>query len=327
METILVTGSAGFIGFHVAQKLLEGGNKVIGVDNLGPYYDVDLKKSRHRILLQSKNFDFFQGDITDRSLMGAILSDYNFDYVIHLAASAGVRYSIEDPYSFVTSNILGTVVLLEGCSRQGQLKHFVYASSSSVYGDNINLPSSLSQRTDSPVSMYATTKKATELVAQTYSYLYEIPCTGLRYFTVYGPWGRPDMALFLFTEAIMSGKEIEVFNYGEMKRDFTYIDDVVRVTAKVMTIPPTCSPPHKVYNVGCGKSINLLDFIKTIEKFTGKEADKTLLPLQAGDPIETLADVSELESAFGFKPEVSVEEGVREFVTWYNKFYYRKLSK
>jgi len=321
MKTILVTGSAGFIGFHVAKKLLGNGNIVIGIDNFDPYYDVDLKKARHKILLQSKNFDFFQADITERSLISSIFSDYDFDYVIHLAANAGVRASVEDPYSFVNSNILGTVVLLEECTKQKQLQHFVYASSSSVYGDDKDLPSSLDQRTDSPVSMYATTKKATELAAYTYSYLYGIPCTGLRYFTVYGPWGRPDMALFLFTEAIMSGWKVKVFNYGQMTRDFTYVDDVVRVTIKVMTMPPVCDPRHKVYNVGCGKSINLLEFIKTIEKFVGKKAKKHLLPLQPGDPIKTLADVSELESTFGFKPEVSVEEGVREFVSWF-KFYY-----
>ena len=321
MKTILVTGSAGFIGFHVAKKLLENKNKVVGVDNFNSYYDVELKKSRNKILLQFKNFDFFQADITDQDYMEKIFSDFKFDYVVHLAANAGVRYSVEDPYSFVMSNILGTVILMECCSKQKQLRHFVYASSSSVYGNNTDLPSSLNQRTDTPVSMYAATKKSTELVAEVYSYLYRIPCTGLRYFTVYGPWGRPDMALFLFTEAIMLGREVKVFNHGRMKRDFTYIDDVVKVTVKAMNTIPTEYPFHRAYNVGRGESINLLDFIKIIERATGKEANKNLLPLQLGDPIETLSDVSELKSAFGFKPEVPVEKGVKDFVAWYKSYY------
>ena len=341
---ILVTGAAGFIGFHLAKRLLDEGTSVVGIDNLNAYYDVNLKKARLAILKKYDKFTFHKLNISNRRAMASLFSGQfkikgspiaaHFDTVVHLAAQAGVRYSITNPYAYIDSNIVGFINILEGC-RHNKVKHLVYASSSSVYGANTKMPFSIHHNIDHPVSLYAATKKANELMAHTYSSLYKIPTTGLRFFTVYGPWGRPDMALFLFTRAILEGKPIDVFNHGKMQRDFTYIDDIIEGVFRVMKKipkpykswsgdnpdPGTSYAPYKVYNIGNNSPVELMSFIETIEKCLGKKAKKNLLPLQAGDVPATYADVDDLMNDVGFKPATPIEVGIRRFVEWYREYY------
>jgi UDP-glucuronate 4-epimerase len=348
-KRVLVTGAAGFIGFHLSKRLLDEGSKVVGIDNLNAYYDVNLKKARLAILKKYDNFIFHKIDIAKRTAVEDLFSSQlktqatrervprlktDFNVVVHLAAQAGVRYSITNPYAYIESNIAGFINILEGC-RHHKVKHLVYASSSSVYGANTKMPFSIHHNIDHPVSLYAATKKANELMAHTYSSLYKIPTTGLRFFTVYGPWGRPDMALLLFTRAILEGKPIDVFNYGKMQRDFTYIDDIIEGVVRVMKKTPKPNPswsgdapdpgtsyaPYKVYNIGNNNPVELMTFIETIEKCLGKKAKKKLLPLQAGDVPATYADVDDLMNDVGFKPATPIEEGVRRFVDWYMDYY------
>ena len=331
---ILVTGAAGFIGSNVSQRLLARGDTIVGLDNLNDYYDVNLKKSRLSKIETDSNFKFVKENLEDRPAIEALFKQEKFDKVIHLAAQAGVRYSIENPHAYIDSNIVGTTNILEGC-RHNEVQHLVYASSSSVYGLNSEMPFSIHHNVDHPISLYAASKKANELMAHTYSHLYDLPTTGLRFFTVYGPWGRPDMALFLFTKAIINGDPVKVFNNGNMRRDFTYIDDivegVVRVTdntAKANTQwtgdkpdPATSCAPYRIYNIGNNNPVELLDFIGAIEKALGIEAIKDFLPLQAGDVPETYANVDDLINDVGFKPETSIEEGISLFVRWYRDYY------
>lgn len=330
----LVTGAAGFIGFHLCKRLLQEGYKVIGIDNLNDYYDVNLKTARLKQIEGKENFSFIKIDIADRAAMTQLFSSNGFDIVVHLAAQAGVRYSIKNPYAYINSNIIGFMNILE-CCRHSKVKHLVFASSSSVYGANTKMPFSVHHNVDHPVSLYAATKKANELMAHTYSSLYNLPCTGIRFFTVYGPWGRPDMAYFMFTKAILEGKPIDVFNYGKMKRDFTYIDDIVDGVAKVMAKIPEPNPhwdsnnpdsatsyaPYKLYNIGNNNPVELLKFIEVLEECLGKKADKKLLPMQLGDIPATYADIDDLSRDVGFKPATSIEEGIKTFVKWY-KWYY-----
>ncbi len=336
---VLVTGAAGFIGYHLSLKLLEDGHAVWGIDNLNPYYDVDLKKARRDNLNAFAGFTFELASLEDREKTAKIFKSVNFDCVVNLAAQAGVRYSIDNPQSYIDANLVGFGNILEGC-RHGGVKHLVYASSSSVYGLNTVMPFSVKHNVDHPVSLYAASKKANELMAHTYSYLYGLPTTGLRFFTVYGPWGRPDMALFLFTEAILNDRPIKVYNHGNMKRDFTFIDDIVEGVVRVMQrIPepdhnwspenpdPSCSgrAPFRLYNIGNNQPVALMDFIEAIEKALGKAAVKDFLPLQPGDVPATWADVADLSSDTGFKPSTPVSEGIRKFVEWY-RWYYRKST-
>lgn len=327
MRNILVTGAAGFIGFHLSQQLLGSGKNVIGIDNLNDYYDVSLKQARLEQLLNHKNFQFFQLDLANRSKVDELFTNYKPEQVIHLAAQAGVRYSLTHPHAYVDSNLISFVNILEGC-RHAQVQHLVYASSSSVYGANIKIPFAVGDQVDHPVSLYAATKRANELMAYTYSHLYQIPTTGLRFFTVYGPWGRPDMAYFSFTQSILSGKPIKVFNYGKMRRDFTYIDDIVEGIIRVADkIPQSASqaetklPPYKVYNIGNNQPVNLVDFIETLENHLGVKAQKELLPIQPGDVPETYADIEELMKDTGFKPNTSLDVGLKHFVEWYRDYY------
>lgn len=332
---ILVTGSAGFIGFYVTQALLKKGHKVIGIDNLNDYYDVSLKEARlaflENVCLENgcqDNYQFIKMDIADRDAMSELFREHSFDRVIHLAAQAGVRYSIQNPNAYVDSNLIGFVNVLEGC-RQQQSAHLVYASSSSVYGMNSKIPFSTHDRVDYPISLYAATKKSNELMAHTYSHLYNIPTTGLRFFTVYGPWGRPDMAYFSFTKKIMNGESIDVFNHGQMQRDFTYIDDIVEGIVRVMDRIPECKAsafssaeaPFKIYNIGNNQPITLERFINAIETAVGKIAIRNHLPMQAGDVPRTYADVFELMEDVKFKPSTEIEVGIREFVHWYAQEY------
>jgi UDP-glucuronate 4-epimerase len=331
---ILVTGAAGFIGFHLCKRLLERGEKVVGLDNLNDYYDVDLKLSRLKQLIGERNFNPVKLDLDDRDGIAGLFRKEKFGMVINLAAQAGVRYSLINPYSYIDSNITGFLNILEGC-RHSEVKHLVFASSSSVYGANTKMPFSVHNNVDHPVSLYAATKKANELMAHTYASLYKIPCTGLRFFTVYGPWGRPDMALFLFTKAILENRPIDVFNYGKMQRDFTYIDDIVEGIVRVMEKIPGPNPdwsgddpdaatsyaPYKLYNIGNNNPVELMKFIETIEQCLGKKAEKKLLPIQAGDVPATYADVDDLMRDVGFKPETSIEEGIKRFVEWYKSYY------
>ncbi len=333
-DKVLVTGAAGFIGFHLSRRLLSDGCRVAGVDNLNPYYDVQLKKDRLTRLTASENFSFMQTDLADRDALQRIFDNQPFDVVVNLAAQAGVRYSLENPHAYVESNLVGFVNLLE-CCRYNAVKHLVYASSSSVYGANTRMPFSVHHNVDHPVSLYAASKKANELMAHTYSHLYQLACTGLRFFTVYGPWGRPDMALFLFTRAILEGKPIQVFNHGKMQRDFTYIDDIVEGVVRVMGRLPrpdaawsgdTPDPgisyaPYRLYNIGNNNPVQLMAFIETIEKALGKKADKQMLEMQPGDVPATYADIDDLTADVGFKPATPLEVGVREFVQWYRKYY------
>jgi len=324
---ILVTGAAGFIGFHLTAALLERGDEVIGVDNLNNYYDPALKQLRlDEIAKHSKssNFEFIKADIANRELMEELFSSHKFDVVVNLAAQAGVRYSLENPHAYVDSNLVGFVNILEGC-RHSKVKHLVYASSSSVYGMNVKRPFSTDDRVDYPISLYAATKKSNELMAHTYSHLYNIPTTGLRFFTVYGPYGRPDMAYFKFTKAILSGETIDVYNNGEMKRDFTYIDDVVEGMLRVIDQFPnaqsnaysTVTPPYRLYNIGNNNPVTLRRFITSIEEACGKKAKENLMPMQPGDVPETYADIDPLMHVFGFKPSTSIQDGINEFVKWF----------
>jgi UDP-glucuronate 4-epimerase len=372
---ILVTGAAGFIGFHLAKRFLERGDEVIGIDNLNDYYDVSLKESRLGQLQPYKNFTFYKIDISDRGMMEKLFRDHEFDRVVHMAAQAGVRYSLKNPHVYVQSNIVGFMNILEGCRHQWKERlasnvnkasntsnvagvgsvagvaggkdspHLVFASSSSVYGLNSKLPFSTGDNVDHPISLYAATKKSTELMAHTYSHLYGMPTTGLRFFTVYGPWGRPDMALFKFTKAILNGEKIDVYNEGNMRRDFTYIDDIVEGVVRVSdripkplesrvtnhesrVLDPGTSPtaPYRIYNIGNHSPVKLMDFIGALEKGLGKEAKKNFLPMQPGDVKATYADVDDLMRDVGFSPSTPVEDGIRRFVEWYNTFYSSKVK-
>ena len=332
--SVLVTGAAGFIGFHVSRRLLADGVKVVGLDNLNDYYDVGLKKDRLEILLKEKNFSFSGLDLVDTEGMREFFKENSFQRVVNLAAQAGVRYSLENPKAYVDSNLSGFLNILEGC-RQNRVEHLIYASSSSVYGLNTRMPFSVHDNVDHPLSLYAASKKANELMAHAYSYLYSLPVTGLRFFTVYGPWGRPDMALFLFTRAILAGEPIQVFNQGKMQRDFTYIDDIVEGIVRLLPqLPaantewngaspdPGSSPaPYRLYNIGNHSPVKLLDFIALIEKTLGMEAKKELLPMQPGDVPATYADVADLQAAVDFRPDTPLEKGVKEFVKWYRSYY------
>jgi UDP-glucuronate 4-epimerase len=334
MSKILVTGAAGFIGFHLSQRLLGRGDEVIGLDNLNDYYDVRLKHDRLKQLEEHPGFRFVKASLEDRSTMEKLFSGERFDKVVNLAAQAGVRYSLKNPHAYIDSNITGFMNILEGC-RHNNVQHLVYASSSSVYGANTRMPFSVHHNVDHPISLYAATKKANELMAHTYSSLYGIPTTGLRFFTVYGPWGRPDMALFLFTKAILEGKAIDVFNHGKMQRDFTYIDDIVEGVVRVTDTNPAPSPswrgdqpdpgtsyaPYRLYNIGNNCPVELMRFIEVLEECLGKKAEKNLLPIQAGDVPATYADVDDLMKDVGFKPAISIEEGIGRFVEWYLGYY------
>ncbi len=331
---VLVTGAAGFIGFHLSERLTKLGNEVIGLDNLNDYYDVNLKIDRLRQMEGRGNFRFLRLDLADRNSMSELFSRERFDVVVNLAAQAGVRYSLINPHAYIENNISGFLNILEGC-RRNQVKHLVFASSSSVYGANTKMPFSVHQNVDHPVSLYGATKKANELMAHAYSGLFKIPCTGLRFFTVYGPWGRPDMVLFLFTKAILNGKPIDVFNYGKMRRDFTYIDDIIEGVVRVMDRIPEPNPqwdgdspdpasgsgPYRLYNIGNNNPVELMRFIEVLENCLGKKAEKHLLPMQAGDVPATCADVDDLMKDVGFKPSTPIEEGVKRFVDWYRSYY------
>ena len=334
-KTILVTGAAGFIGFHLCRRLLEDGYQVAGIDNLNDYYDVRLKKARLEQIQNIKNFRFFKISLEEKDTVLNLFHSEKFDYVVNLAAQAGVRYSLINPYAYVDSNIYGFLNILEGC-RHNKIKHLIFASSSSVYGLNTKMPFSTHHNVDHPISLYAATKKANELMAHTYSYLYGIPVTGLRFFTVYGPWGRPDMALFIFTKAILDGKPIDVFNFGRMKRDFTYIDDIVEGIVRVLDKipgsnrdwnsnnpdPSTSIVRYKLYNIGNNNPVELMRFIEILEDCLGKKAQKNLLPIQPGDVPETYADIDDLTTDAGFTPSTGIENGIRKFVEWY-KWYYK----
>ena len=330
----LVTGAAGFIGYHVAQRLLSDGHAVVGVDNLNDYYDVRLKEARLTRLRSQPAFSFLKLDLADRAGMEALFSGSAFAGVVNLAAQAGVRYSLTNPHAYLNSNLAGFLNVLEGCRRQG-VGHLVYASSSSVYGANTRMPFSEHANVDHPVSLYAATKKANELMAHSYAHLYGLPCTGLRFFTVYGPWGRPDMSLFLFTRAILEGRPIDVFNYGRHKRDFTYIDDIVEGVVRVLGKPPAPDPawngdqpdpassraPYRLYNIGNNQPVELMRVIELLEAALGKKSQKNFLPMQVGDVPDTFANVDDLMEAVGFRPATSIEEGVRRFVAWYREYY------
>ncbi|MET4183497.1 UDP-glucuronate 4-epimerase [Bradyrhizobium sp. JR7.2] len=324
-QAILVTGAAGFIGFHVARQLLAEGRPVVGLDNLNSYYDPALKQARLALLRSDSRFTFVEADLADRETSAALFARHRFDKVVHLAAQAGVRYSIDHPHTYADSNLQGFLNVLEGC-RNNSCRHLVYASSSSVYGANTKLPFAVQDRTDHPVSFYAATKKANELMAQSYSHLYRLPVTGLRFFTIYGPWGRPDMALFLFVNAIMAERPIRLFNHGKMRRDFTYIDDVTRVVSKLIDRVPADDPaaanaPSKVYNVGNHHPEELMHVVGLLEQELGRTAIKELLPMQPGDVLETFADVEDLTRDTGFAPSTPIALGVRNFVTWYRDYF------
>ena len=327
---VLVTGAAGFIGFHLTLALLNRENEVVGVDNLNDYYDPALKQlrldeiARHS---QAPNFEFIKEDISDRAFIEQLFADHAFDAVVNLAAQAGVRYSLENPHAYIESNLVGFMNILEGC-RTSKVKHLVYASSSSVYGMNVKQPFGTDDRTDYPISLYAATKKSNELMAHTYSHLYNIPTTGLRFFTVYGPYGRPDMAYFKFTKAILNGDPINVYNNGVMKRDFTYIDDIIEGVIRVMDKIPTsnknkfskANPPYQIYNIGNNNPVTLRDFITAIEDACGAKAKENILPMQPGDVFETFADIESLFKLTGFQPSTPINEGIRSFVSWYREF-------
>lgn len=330
----LVTGGAGFIGFHVSERLLAAGHQVIGIDNLNDYYDVNLKQARLDLLTPHSSFRFDKIDLADRNAMAELFATEKFDRVIHLAAQAGVRYSIDNPHAYADSNLVGHLNVLEGC-RHNKVGHLLYASSSSVYGLNRKLPFSTDDSVDHPISLYAATKKANELMSHTYSHLYGLPTTGLRFFTVYGPWGRPDMALFKFTRAIVEGKSIDVYNHGQMRRDFTYIDDIAEAIVRLQDVipqadsewtveqgsPATSSAPYRVYNIGNSNPVTLMDYITALESSLGKVAQKNMLPMQPGDVLETSADTEALFDVIGFRPQTTVQDGVQRFVDWYKAFY------
>ena len=330
----LVTGAAGFIGFFATKRLAEFGFDVVGIDNLNDYYDVELKKARLQNLSQYENFEFHPLDLADREGIARLFKQEQFDRVIHLAAQPGVRYSLENPMAYVDSNLVGHMTVLEGC-RHNNVEHLVYASSSSVYGLNTKMPFATSDTVDHPVSLYAATKKSNELMAHTYSHLYNLPTTGLRFFTVYGPWGRPDMALFKFTKAILEGKPIDIYNNGELSRDFTYVEDIVEGILRVQDCIPTAdtfwtpetgssatsSAPYRLFNIGNGNPVKLMDFIAALESATGVDAIKNYLPMQPGDVYSTFADTSDLQSVTGYLPRVAVSSGVKYFVDWYRDYY------
>jgi len=334
IKKVLVTGAAGFIGFHLSRRLLADGVAVVGLDNLNDYYDVNLKKARLAVLESAAGFRFTRLDLADRQGLEALFGAHEFDVVVNLAAQAGVRYSLVNPQAYVDANIVGFVNILE-CCRHHAVRHLVFASSSSVYGANTRMPFSVHDNVDHPVSLYAASKKANELMAHTYSHLYGLHCTGLRFFTVYGPWGRPDMALFLFTRAILEGRPIQVFNQGRMQRDFTYIDDIVEGVARVMGRLPAPNPawhgehpdpgtsyaPYRIYNIGNNQPVQLMAFIQTIEKALGREAQKELLPLQPGDVPATYADIDDLARDVGFRPATPIEVGIERFIGWYRDYY------
>ncbi|HIE0608752.1 NAD-dependent epimerase [Serratia marcescens] len=330
----LVTGAAGFIGYHVAERLLTAGHQVVGIDNLNDYYDVGLKMARLDRLADKPGFRFIKLDLADREGMAALFAEHQFQRVIHLGAQAGVRYSLVNPLAYADANLIGHLNVLEGC-RHNKVEHLLYASSSSVYGLNRKLPFATEDSVDHPVSLYAATKKANELMSHSYSHLYGLPTTGLRFFTVYGPWGRPDMALFKFTKAILAGESIDVYNHGEMHRDFTYIDDITEAIVRLQAVipqadplwsveqgsPATSSAPYHVYNIGNNTPVKLMEYITALEQALGVTARKNMLPMQPGDVMDTSADTAELYRDIGFKPETSVEEGVKRFVDWYKAFY------
>lgn len=340
---ILITGTAGFIGFHLANKMQKQGIEIIGIDNINDYYSTDLKYARlaeagisreaetwNKKIVSTKypNYSFVRMNLEDREQIQQLFKEESFDMVCNLAAQAGVRYSIENPHAYIDSNIVGFINILEAC-RHNNIKHLVYASSSSVYGNSKKMPLSVTDSVDNPISLYAATKKSNELMAYTYSHLYNIPTTGLRFFTVYGPWGRPDMAYFSFTKNILSETPIKIFNHGDLYRDFTYIDDIVEGVIKILNKPPKkvskeaekTIPPYKVHNIGNSSPVKLMDFIRTIENVLGKEASKEYLDMQPGDVYKTYADVSELERDFGYSPNTPLAEGIGNFVKWYNEFY------
>jgi UDP-glucuronate 4-epimerase len=322
-QTILVTGAAGFIGFHVARQLLAQNCPVLGLDSLNNYYDPALKQSRLTILRENPRFDFVQTDLADRPSIAQLFAKHRFATVVHLAAQAGVRYSIDHPHAYADANLEGFVNVLEGC-RRNQCRHLIYASSSSVYGANAKLPFSVDDKTDHPISLYAATKKANELMAHSYSHLYRLPVTGLRFFTIYGPWGRPDMAIFMFARAIIEGKPIKLFNHGKMRRDFTHIDDVTRVVSRLVDHIPVDDgqmAPARVYNVGNHHPEELTHVVALLEKELGRAAIKDMLPMQPGDVTATFADVGDLMRDVGFRPETSIEDGIRSFVAWYRDHY------
>lgn len=337
MKKILISGAAGFIGFHLSKQLLDDSYQIIGIDNLNDYYDKNLKKSRLSILSKYKNFNFHNVDLKDKAALDGAFEKYKPTHVINLAAQAGVRYSIENPYAYVDSNLIGFMNILEAC-RNYPVEHLLYASSSSVYGGNKVAPFSTNHNVDHPVSLYAATKKSNELMAHTYSHLYGIPTTGLRFFTVYGPWGRPDMAYFSFTRDILARKSIKVFNHGKMERDFTYIDDIVEGIVKLIPKAPegnkewdeskdelsSSFAPYKIYNIGNNNPVQLMRFINALESALGIEADKIYMDMQPGDVLRTYADVSDLERDIDFKPSTSIEEGLQNFVDWYKEYYNKK---
>lgn len=326
MANLLVTGVAGFIGFHLCQRLLDRGDTIIGIDNLNDYYDISLKQARLEQLKNRERFFFQKLDLADREGINQLFSQGNFEQVAHIAAQAGVRYSLKNPYAYIDSNLVGFINILEGC-RHAQIQHLVYASSSSVYGANKKIPFSVEDNVDYPISLYAATKKSNELIAHSYSHLYQIPMTGLRFFTVYGPWGRPDMAMFMFTKAILEEKPIDIFNYGKMQRDFTYIDDIVEGIIRTLDkIPhsgenPNTTAPYKLYNIGNNQPIELLNLIEILETALGKTAIKNFMPIQPGDVPITYADVDALIQDMNFRPHTSIEVGVQHFVEWYRSYY------
>ncbi len=334
MKKILVTGAAGFIGLHLCRILLDSGAFITGIDNLNDYYDVDLKYARLSLLKKYHNFRFLKASIENRELIENIFEEGGFEVVVNLAAQAGVRYSLKNPYSYIDSNIVGFTNILEGC-RNHRVKHLVFASSSSIYGTNAKVPFAVRDNVDHPVSLYAASKKANELMAHTYAHLYGLPCTGIRFFTVYGPWGRPDMAYFSFTKAILEEKPIDVYNYGDMKRDFTYIDDIVEGVVRIIDRipqpnlawdkndpdPGSSYAPYKIYNIGNNHPVSLMRFIDLLEENLGKKAMKNMLPMQPGDVPITYADVDDLMKDVGFKPSTSIERGINKFVEWYRSYY------
>lgn len=330
----LVTGAAGFIGFHVALKLLKRGDTVVGLDNVNSYYDPTLKEARLKQLEEFTHFRFMRAGLEDRQAVEHVFANHIFDRVIHLAAQAGVRYSLENPYAYADSNLTGFVTILESC-RNHKIPHLVFASSSSVYGGNTHMPFSVKDSVNHPVSLYAATKRANELMAHTYAHLFNLPCTGLRFFTVYGPWGRPDMAYFSFTQAISEGKPINVFNHGKMQRDFTYIDDIVDGVIAIAEVipqknpqwnsespdPSSSSAPYKLFNIGNHQPVELLEFISILESELGMKAKKNFLPMQPGDVPATYADIDDLEAAVGFRPKTPLKEGLHQFIDWYKNYY------
>lgn len=333
-DPVLVTGAAGFIGFALARRILEGGRAVVGIDNVNDYYDPALKEARLAVLRQFKNFTFHRIDLADRKAVEPIFRDGIFGPVVHLAAQAGVRYSLQNPYAYLDANLAGFLNILEGC-RQRQTGHLVFASSSSVYGANTRLPFSVHDNVDHPISLYAATKKANELMAHAYSHLYGLPATGLRFFTVYGPWGRPDMAMFIFAKAIAEGQPIRLFNHGRMRRDFTYVDDVVEAVERVIarvpardSVPPSgeldpgsSAAPWRIYNIGNNRTVEISRVVELLEQEFGRKAKAELVPMQPGDVPETCADVDDLMRDVGFRPATPIEDGIRNFATWYREFH------